>query len=264
MRALIIGIAAVMAGQSMAQEAPDPGKEALVDEGLFVVSGRPGMGRAEEFSVYKRPDGGYTLLSTITADDDSYIASGSWSYDAQWRSLSARGQSNVKGTTRTVEIKRENSPEGPIVRMIRRTTPQDGALKHETFTAACDMDCLIDMTPAAMTMSVMTRRFDKAKGGEQSFRWVGASLTDDQVLLDGGAALWFVRMQQANGAEIAHWRFREDLPGLKPGERVQMNMHLWTDAQDRMRKFGVGRGEKPSTIGIRESDEKISEQMKPD
>jgi len=263
MRALGLGIAVLMAGIANAQEVPDPGKETLVDEGVFVVAGRPGFGRAEEFSVFKRPDGGYTLLATITADDDSYIASGTWNYDAEWRSLSVRGQSNVKGTTRTVEVKRENAPEGPIVRMTRRTTPKDGALKQETFTAACDMDCQIDMTPAAMPMSVMTRRFDVAKGGEQAFRWVGISLTDDQVLLGGAATLWLNRMQQANGAEIKHWRFREDLPG-PDGTTYQMNMHLWTDAAGHMRKFGVGRSEKPSTIGIRESDEKISEQMKPD
>jgi len=246
---------------ALAQDAPDPGKESLVDEGVLVVSGRPGFARAEEFAIFKRPDGGYTVLSTVTADDDSYVASGTWSYDANWRALSATGQSDVKGVKRKIEVKRETTAEGPIVRITRRTTPKDGANERlETFTAACDMNCLIDMTPAALPMSVMPRRFDVAKGGEQVFKWVGVSYTDDQVLLDGTATLWLNRMQKAGGRDISHWRFREDLPG-PDGQTYQMNSHLWTDAERKLVKFGIGRNPKPSTIGIRESDENVSDQM---
>jgi hypothetical protein len=250
--------------QVIAQEAPDPGKESLVDEGVFVVSGRPGTARAEEFSIYKRPDGGYTLLNSITADDDSYVASGTWNFDAQWRAISANGQSDVNGLKRKIEVKRENSPEGPIVRIKRQTVPKDGDnIRIEEFTALCDMDCLIDMAPAALPMAVMPRRYDMAKGGEQMFKWVGVSFTDDRILTDGGAALWLNRMQEAGGQQISHWRFREDLPGAN-GQRMEMNMHLWTDAKVTLRKFGVGRTEKPTTIGIRETDERLSAQMSPE
>jgi hypothetical protein len=70
-------------------------------------------------------------------------------------------------------------------------------------------------------------------------------------------------MQEANGQQITHWRFREDLPA-PGGQRVQMNMHLWTDAKLTLRKFGVGRSEKPTTIGIRETDEPFSAAMSPE
>jgi hypothetical protein len=252
------------ATHAFAQEAPNPGKESLVDEGVLVVSGRPGYSRAEDFSIYKRPDGGYTVLSTITADDDSYVASGTWNFDAQWRAVSAIGQSDAKGLKRKIEVKRESSAEGPIVRIKRQTVPKDGDnIRIEEFTASCDMDCLIDMTPAALPMAVMPRRYDMAKGGEQTFKWVGVSMTDDAVLTDGAATLWLNRMQEANGQQITHWRFREDLPA-PGGQRMQMNMHLWTDAKLTLRKFGVGRSEKPTTIGIRETDEPFSAAMSPE
>jgi hypothetical protein len=256
---ILVSLGFFLAIPVWAQDAPDPGKEALVDEGVLVVGGR--TARAEEFSIYKRPDGGYTVLSTITADDDSFTAIGTWNYDAQWRALTATGQSTVKGVKRKIEVKRETSPQGPIVRITRRTTPADGVNERiETFTAACDLECLIDMTPGAMPMAVMPRRYDTAKGGEQAFKWVGVSFTDDQVLLDGTAKLWRHRTQQVAGNQITHWRFIEDLPG-PGGQSYQMNSHLWTDAEDKLRKFGIGRTPKPTTIGIRETDEKMSDQM---
>lgn len=256
---IILSLGFLIAISAQAQDAPDPGKESLMDEGVFVIGGR--TARAEEFSIFKRPDGGYTLLSTITADDDSYTAIGTWNYDAQWRGLSANGKSTVKGVNRKIDVKRETSPEGPIVRMTRRTTPADGANERlETFTAQCDMDCLIDMSPGAMPMAVLPRRFDTAKGGEQAFMWVGVSLTDDQVLLGGTTTLWLNRLQKVDGDAVSHWRFREDLPGPN-GQTIQMSTHLWTDTKGNLRKFGVGRTPKPSTIGIRETDEKRSDQM---
>ena len=245
-----------------AQEAPDPGRESKIDEGVLVISGRPGYARAEEFSIYKRPDGGFTVISNITADDDSFTATGTWNYDAKWRALSAEGQSTVKGVTRKLEIRREGGPEGVTVRLVRKTTSKSGDLKIDTYNAPCDMNCLMDLTPAALPMAVMPRRYDSAKGGEQTFKWVGISYTDDQVLLDGTATLWLNRTQKVSGVgDVSHWRFREDLPGPKPGETYQMNSHLWTDATLKLRKFGIGRTSKPGTIGIRETDEKLSSQM---
>jgi hypothetical protein len=262
----VVPIMILLAGPALGADAPDPGKETLIDEGVLVVAGRPGFARAEEFSIYRRPDGGYTVLSTIAADDDSYIATATWNYDAEWRALSASGQSEMKGVTRRLEVRRDSAPEGPIVRMTRRVTPKDGPMKLDTFTAPCDRDCLIDLSPGAMPMAVMTRRYDAAKGGAQTFRWVGISLTDDQVLLGGTATIWRHRTLAVDApvGEVTHWRFREDLPSPNPGETVQMNMHLWTDAALRLRKFGVGRGETPSTIGIRDSDERLSAQMPAD
>ncbi len=247
---------------AVAQEAPDPGKETKIDEGVLVVASRPGFSRAEEFSIFKRPDGGFSVISTISADDDSYTATGTWNYDATWRALSAEGQSTVKGVTRKLEIRREGGPEGTTVRLVRKTTSKDGTLKIDTYNAPCDMNCLMDLTPGALPMAVMPRRYDMAKGGEQTFKWVGISYTDDQVLLDGTVTLWLNRMQKVSGiGDVTHWRFREDLPGPKPGETYQMNSHLWTDATLKLRKFGIGRTTKPGTIGIRETDEKLSSQM---
>jgi hypothetical protein len=251
-----------LAATALGQDESTSGKGAVIDEGVFVVSGRPGFARREEFSIFKRADGGYTVRSAIAAEDGSYTANARWNFDAAWRAIDAAGQGDAKGVKRRIEMWRESTPSGTVVKISRRATLADGEPRNETFSAPCDADCLMDMAPAALPMSAMTRRYDAAKGGEQAFRWVGAALTDDQVLEGGTATLWLNRKQQVDGREVAHWRFREDLPGATPGQTYQMHMHLWTDADNRLRKFGVGRSEKPSTVGVRESDATIAEQMR--
>ncbi|MDX2142854.1 MAG: hypothetical protein SFV19_05840 [Rhodospirillaceae bacterium] len=258
MRALLtVLLGAVIASTTAAQD----GKGKIIDEGKLTISGRPGFARTEEFSIFQRADGGFTVRSTITAEDGSYTANGRWNFDATWRAIDAAGQGDAKGVKRRIEMWRESTPSGTVVKISRRATLADDEPRNETFSAPCDAECLMDMAPAALPMSVMTRRYDAGRGGEQAFRWVGASLTDDQVLLGGTATLWLNRMQKVAGSDIAHWRFREDLPGANPGENTQMHMHLWTDAAGSLRKFGVGRTDKPTTIGVRESDAELSAQM---
>jgi hypothetical protein len=254
----------LLSGPVVGQGGSDSAGGTVIDQGVLVVSSRPGFARREEFSIFKRANGGYTVRSEITAEDGSYSANARWNFDASWRALDAAGQSDVKGVKRRLEMWRESTPSGQVVKISRRVTEADGSPRNENFSALCDADCLIDMTPAALPMSVMTRRYEAGRGGEQAFHWIGVSLIDDQVLEGGTATLWRERTQTVSAplGEITHWRFREDLPGPKPGETVQMHMHLWTDAAGDLRKFGVGRTPKPSTIGVRETDAALSDQMR--
>lgn len=238
-----------------AREAEMPA-DAIVDQGSIIVDGAGGFSRVEDFVIFKTPDSGYKIMSNITADDGSYNASASWTYDKDWRALKASARSMAKGVERKIEMRRN----GNIVTMNRRTMTTDN-ITADDFTAACGDDCLMDMTPAVLPMSIMARRFDNAKGGPQVFKWVGLSLINDQVLTDGQATISRQKSLTVKGiGDVTHWRFVEDLKG-PGGQPFQMNAHLWTDAQGHLRKFGMGRTPSPSTIGVRQTDEDVSAQM---
>ncbi|MBL8644263.1 MAG: hypothetical protein JNK21_10045 [Rhodospirillaceae bacterium] len=254
-----------LAGTAWAQETsvPNVADEAgstplglIFDQGAIVVDAPGTFSRIEDFVIFKRPDGGYAILSSISADDGSYQITASWQYDDMWRAKSASGHSKTNGVERKIEIRKS---EGKAF-MQRRTVSAGGEMRFDEFTAECGDDCLIDMSPAALPMSVMARRFDAQKGGAQAFKWVGVSLIADQVLTDGLATISRNRTLNVDGAEITHWRFVEDLKD-PAGNPMQMNAHLWTDAAGHLRKFGMGRNPKPTTVGIRESDTPLSAQM---
>lgn len=264
-RWLIVGsvlMAAVPAlaqdNNSLVSEAMPP--DAVIDEGSLVISGPTGFSRTEDFLIFKRPDGGYSILSNIAADDDSYQATATWTYDSQWRATGASARSVTKGVERKIELRRN----GDTVTITRRTTAPDTDMKLDEFTAVCGDNCLMDMTPAALPMSVMTRRYDTKKGGDQAFKWVGVSLTNDLVLLDGTATISVNKKLKVKGipeTDVTHWRFVEELKDPASGQAYQMHAHLWTDTKEGLRKFGMGRTPKPSTIGIRQSDEAYNAQM---
>ncbi|MBL8629505.1 MAG: hypothetical protein JNM81_07745 [Rhodospirillaceae bacterium] len=261
---LILGFSFAAAAQDKSVPTPGGGAsaevqvppDAIFDQGTIEVDGSGGFSRVEDFVIFKTPDGGYTILSNIAADDGSYNASASWTYDKDWHALKASARSMAKGIERKIEMRRD----GDTVTMKRRTITKDD-IKADDFTAQCGDDCLMDMTPAVLPMSIMARRFDGAKSGPQVFKWVGVSLINDQVLTDGQATISRQKTMKVQGiGEVTHWRFVEDLKG-PGGQPFQMNAHLWTDPQGHLRKFGMGRTPQPSTIGVRQTDAAVTAQM---
>jgi hypothetical protein len=229
---------------------------AIFDQGSIVVDGAGGFSRMEDFVIFKHPDGEYTILSNIVANDGSYEASAKWTYDKEWHAKAGTARSITKGIERKIDIRRD----GNTATMTRRTITADN-VKGDEFTVACGDDCLIDMTPAVLPMAVMARRFDAPKTGSQTFKWIGVSLIGDQVLTNGTATISLKRTLNVNTlGPINHWRFVEDLTD-PTGKPFQMNAHLWTDKNGHLRKFGMGRNPTPTTVGIRQTDESLSNQM---
>ena len=247
------------AAQENAGDVGSPGTETLIDEGLLLIDGGPGRARTEDFSVFRRPDGGYTVLNATGSN--SYTTVWNLNYDRAWRLLNGKGQGTTKGVTRVVEVTRES---GDIVRISRRATGKGVSSRTVYFTAACDRDCLVDMAPGATPASVMPNRYDRAKGGEQKFKWVRVSLISDEVFLDGSATLALKGEQTINGGSFtvaSHWLMREELTETASGKTETLQGHLWTDPKGWLRKFAVGPSPQPSMAGIRSTDEKFSKQM---
>jgi hypothetical protein len=232
-------------------------RDAIFDEGSIMVDSTGNLSRVEDFVIFKRPDGGYTILSNISADDGTYAATASWTYDAAWRAKAAAARSKANGVERKIDIRRDDNK----VLMKRTTIDKNRDMKLEEWEADCGDDCLIDMTPAVLPMTIMPRRFDAAQGGAQVFKWVGVSLINDHVLTDGKATITQAKtFGTGNLGQITHWRFVEDLKD-PAGNARQMHAHLWTDIEGHLRKFGMGFTPKPNTIGIRQTDEAYSAQM---
>lgn len=243
------------------EEVASPGTEAMVDEGLFLIDGARGLGRTEDFVVFRRPDGGYTVINSVVGKD--FTSAASFNYDSAWRLINAKGQGTAKGVTRTVDIKRDKDERGPIVRITRRLGKRLLG-KGDYYTAPCDRDCLIDLAPSVVPASVMPSRYDIAKAGEQSFRWVRASLISDDGFLEGSTTLTLKSEQKIEGAKfdaVIHWAMSEDFKDPSSEKRETLQGRAWTDPKGWLRKFTVGTGPRPSMTGIRASDEKLSKQM---
>lgn len=134
----------------------------LLDAGSFVVSGIPAFAREETFEFLRRPDGGVTLLSATTMTDGAVRVQARYDYDASWKAVAAVGQGNY--ADEPVRVDMQASPGTVAIRVRGSKTAIDKKIP-------CPDGCFMDMAPSGSPMFVMTRHYDRARGGPQSFQW---------------------------------------------------------------------------------------------
>lgn len=219
----------------------------LLDAGSFVVAGLPPFAREETFEFLQRPDGGVTLLSATTMANGAMRVRARYDYDAAWNAVAAEGQGIYEDEP--VRITLRARPGSVKVRVRGDETTIDKEIP-------CPDGCLMDMAPSGTPMFVMTRQYDRAKGGMQAFQWAAQGLA--QALTspnDQRAALRLRRevpLKRANGSTITirDYEMIERIPTPDGGVYV-MEFDLWTDAADRPMGFRINTaGGKPSTSGI--------------
>jgi hypothetical protein len=224
------------------------GGVALVDSGIMVVSGPAQFARTEGFEFVQRRDGGVSLLNTITASDGRFRVRARFDYDDAWNSISANGTGLYDGKP-VISTMRVNGTEVDI-RVIG-----DGI--DITRTAACDPDCFVNMSPSAIAMFVMTRHYDEAEGGAQTFRWAGQDLDRVRTLTGGTATLSFegeglIPRDSGLPIRVKHYTFAESLP-VADGHPVILNFDLWTRANHAPLGFRVQTpGATSDTLGFRQ------------
>jgi len=96
---------------------------------------------------------------------------------------------------------------------------------------------MIDLEPSALPMWVMTRRYDRAAAGIQTFSWIGRSLIRDLVLEGGRTPLEF-RGAEARGDRFT---FSETYP-LPNGGEFTLHFELLLDARGMLRSFAIETG----------------------
>jgi len=238
--ALIAGSAVV----AFAAAAPMDGAEPVADAGVFKVAS-PRMARTERFELRRASDGSWVLSSTTVGDGDRYRVSGEWRYSAAWVATEARGQGQLDG--RPFEVRIARGDEGARIEV----SGPDG---ERDYAAACATDCLLDLAPSALPMFTMTRRYDTSRGGVQVFRWVGHSLTDGQVLLDGVARIERVHVasfRTADGrtTDVQQFAFVETLRDAASGRSFDVAFNLYVDAAQRPLAFAIGAGTRGERVG---------------
>ena len=154
---------------------------------------------------------------------------------------------------------------------VKLSIRRDGAMAELAVDGAaparhrawCADDCLLDLSPSALAMFTMTRRYDQSRGGPQVFRWVGRSLIVDQVLLDGTAEITRLKEIMFNSAagavKVRQYRFVETLKDEASGQIAQVAFNLYTDETNRPLAFATA----GSTIGQRMGYEGIIEALPP-
>ena len=93
---LFLAVTALAAGSALADIVdsrlylPSPGDE-VIDSGVMNVSRLGQAISSEEFRVIRRADGGRTIVSMVTAADDSFEIPARWDYDADEQATGATG-----------------------------------------------------------------------------------------------------------------------------------------------------------------------------
>lgn len=224
----------------------------IEDSGLMVVTGGS-FDRTEAFEVVRQPEGGSVLTSIIVGANDSYRVQTRVRFDPYDKALRGTGLGSYAGEPIDITI---NKLDGTA-----HIAARGGEFSAEHSTP-CD-DCLIDMSPSAMPMFAMTRRYDEKKGGKQSFQWVARALIADQVLLDGAARIAklgnYSFDKDGTPVPVKQYAFVEKLKNEQMGAYFYVAFNLYTTADGRPLAFATG----GTTRGEREGFEGIVEALPP-
>lgn len=219
----------------------------LLDAGSFVVPGLPPFAREETFEFLQRPDGGITLLSATTMTDGAFRVQGRYDYDADWNALQAEGQGIYENEPVRITLRAE--PQSVTVRVRGEKTNIDK-------TVPCPDACFMDMAPSGSPMFVMTRRYDREKGGKQSFRWAAQDLRQATTSPDNQRAELRLRreipLDRTDGTTITilDYEMIERIPTPNGGMFV-MEFDLWTDMDHRPMGYRINKtGGRRSTAGV--------------
>lgn len=212
----------------------------IVDSGVMQVTGG-NFNRNEDFELVQHADGSRLLTSVITGADGAYQVQGYWDFSADGYARAAGGIGIYDGQPVNVEI----------VRADGMATLRVSGAEKAVHRAWCNDACLIDMSPSGVAMFMMTGLYDEARGGPQTFQWVGRSLIADQVLLDGSAELRKLgefNFERAEGSVgVKHFVFVETLKDERTGNVFQAAFNLYTTSDHRPLAFATRGG----TVGER-------------
>ncbi|MEZ5458272.1 MAG: hypothetical protein R3E65_02735 [Steroidobacteraceae bacterium] len=233
----------------------------LLDAGSFIVSGAPSTARVETFEFLQRADGGVTLLSATTMADASVRVQARYDYDANWRGVAAVGQGLYGDEPIRVEMNAVAA--GVEIRVRGERTSLDK-------TVACPDGCFMDMAPSGSPMFVMTRHYDRAKGGMQSFQWAAQDLPRPFTSPDNQRAELTLRrevpIKRADGSSVVirDYEMIERIPTPDGGMFV-MEFDLWTDTAERPMGYRInsvgGRPPAAAILGFRGGYEDVRDQI---
>jgi hypothetical protein len=228
----------------------------LLDAGRFSVSGAASTARDETFEFLRRADGGYTLLSATTMRDGAYRVQARYDYDAAWNAVAAVGQGRYGDEPVHVELK--TAPGAVAIRVRGPKTAIDR-------TIPCPAGCFTDLAPSGSPMFVMTRHYDRAKRGEQSFQWAAQDLARPQTSPeDQRASIELLRettLKRAGGATLVVREYRQIERIPTPAGPFVMTFGLWTDDSERPLAYRIdtvqGKPPKVPIVAIREGYEEV-------
>jgi len=222
----------------------------LLDSGTMVVAGGTPSDRSEVFEYVQRADGGFVLLNTVTSASGKFRVQGRYDYDAKWRPQAGHGIGFYDGKPVDVSIKLEGREIAISVR------PQDGS-PAKSLARTCASDCFLDMAPSMTSMYVMTRHYDRKRGGTQQFEWASQDLDKDYTMSGGKVDMAFkgempVKRVGGQKLDVRHFIFTETLPN-PAGGTYALDFDIWTDTADRPLGYRITKaGGRPiNTIGWR-------------
>lgn len=210
---------------------------ATPDAGVLEMRGGGAVhDRDEHFWIEAAPAGGFRVRTRILPLDARYEIDTDMLYSGDWRPLSLRGRLRGDAGERQVEIERHAD------HVMLRLSGADSAATTQRLCVS--PETLIDLEPSALPMWAMTRRYDGARGGTQTFHWIGRSLVRDVTL--ESLLVPLIRVGRDETGE--RYEFSETYSS--PAGSYTVDFSLSTDALGRLQRFTVGAGAR-QVVGVR-------------
>jgi hypothetical protein len=127
----------------------------------------------------------------------------------------------------------------------------------------------MDMAPSGSPMFIMTRHYDRAKRGEQSFQWAAQDLHQGQSSPENQQASLDLRrevaLERRDGSQLRIREYRQIERIPTPAGMFVMDFDVWTDDAERPIAYRINlvQGKPPAApiVAIRRGYEDIREQV---
>ncbi len=246
--------------------------DTLLDSGTFISRSDGNEAAAEEFTiiqrrrrgVLKRKGGGLSLTTVLHTGDNSFSMDSRWDYDRDLRPTMVETvvHSNAHGQNRDFTAGFTFKPPKARLKISQLKNPMD-------LTIPCQKGWLLDIDPSIVPATILLRRYNRKKGGEQNFTWISYSARSEHFGI-GRSAIDMRHVQRMKAKDNDGTQANLDyiiaderaVERFKKRGKLRRRFHLWADKKHCLRKAVVDYPDETFTI-MRQYEEEMARELQP-
>lgn len=246
--------------------------DTLLDSGTLITRSDGNETAREEFTIiqrrrrglFKRKGGGLSLTTVLRTGDNSFTMDSRWDYDRDLHPTLTETvvHSSSRGQTRDFTAGFTFKPPKARLKINQLKNPMD-------LTIPCQKGWMLNIDPSIVPAIILLRRYNRRKGGEQSFTWIVYSATSEHFGIGRSAIdmrlVQHMKAKDNDGTQanldyiIADERAIER---FKKRGKLRRRFHLWADKKHCLRKAVIDYPDQTFTI-IRQHEEEMARELQP-